>query len=84
MGDKAAASTVLRGLEEASKSSFVPKALLGTVYFALGDKDAAFSLFVRSLDDRSNVMPYVKLFLAYREIRADPKFAALFEKIGQV
>jgi TolB-like protein/Flp pilus assembly protein TadD len=84
MGDKAAASTVLRGLEEASKSSFVPKALLGTVYFALGDKDAAFSLFVRSLDDRSNAMPYVKLFLAYREIRADPKFAALFEKIGQV
>ena len=80
-GDLTNAQNLLGELEEASMTGFVPDALFATIYFGLGDKDKAFSLFRKAYDERSNVLQYIIQFPMYRKIRADPRFGAVLAKI---
>jgi len=80
-GDRARTLKVLSELQEDAKNSFVPGELFGTIYFALGNKEKAFSFMERAYEERSSTLPYIKLFPAYREIRADPRFNSLLNKI---
>jgi len=82
MGDLETAREAVRDLERAAKTTFVPDALIGTVCFAAGDKEKAFSLFEKAFKERSNVLPYIKVFAVFRNIRADPKFGALLQRVG--
>ena len=83
MGDHKTAAALLRELEEISKTTFISNALLGIVHFALGDKERAFTLLTNAFEERSNVLPYIKVLSGFREIQADPRFGALLEKIGR-
>jgi len=82
-GDREGATKMLAELEEAAKSTFFPSALIGTVYFALGDKEKAFSIMERAYEERSTPLLYIRLLPVYREIRADPRFSALLNKVLQ-
>jgi len=84
MGDLETAREAVRDLERAAKTTFVPDALIGTVCFAAGDKEKALSLFEKAFEQRSNVLPYIKVFAIFRNIRADPKFGALLQRVGHV
>jgi len=84
MGDRETATKLLSDLEQSSKSTFVPNALLGTIYFALGEKEKAFSLFEMAYEEHSNVLPYIKVLAVFRNIRADPKFGALLQRVGHL
>jgi len=83
MGDQETATKLLSDLEQFSKSSFVPNALLGTVYFALGEKEKAFSVFETAYQEHSSVLPYIKVLAVFRQVRADPKFGALLQRVGR-
>jgi adenylate cyclase len=80
-GDRKRAQELLTELEEASKSTFVPSELIGTVHFALGEKEKALSYMERAFEERSAGLAYIRDFLVYREIRADPRFNALLDKV---
>jgi len=80
-GDRGRASKMLPELEEVSKNTFVPNALFGAVYFALGDKEKAFSLLEKAREQHSIDLLYVKILPVFREIREDPRFKSLLEKI---
>jgi adenylate cyclase len=84
MGDLEAAREAVRDLERTAKTTFVPDALIGAVCFAAGDKEKALSLFEKAFEERSNVLPYIKVFAVFRQIRADPKFGALLQRVGHL
>ena len=84
MGDLETAREAVRDLERAAKTTFVPDALIGTVCFAAGDREKALSLFEKAFQERSNVLPYIKVFAVFRNIRADPKFGALLQRVGHL
>jgi TolB-like protein/Flp pilus assembly protein TadD len=80
-GEREKASRVLLELEEMSRTAYVPDVLFGTVYFALGEKEKAFSIMKRACEERSNALPYIRLFVAYDEIRADARFNDLLNNV---
>jgi adenylate cyclase len=82
-GDQMRAREILAELEESSKKGFVPIALLGVIHFALGDKEKAFTLIKRGFDERSAAIPYIKTFTVFKNIRADPRFMSLLDKITE-
>ena len=84
MGDLETAREAIQDLERTAKTSFVPDALIGTVYFAAGDKEKALSLFEKAFEERSNVLPYIKVLAVFRNIRADPKLGALLQRVGHL
>src|SRR6266571_5548009 len=53
MGDLETAREAVRDLERAAKTTFVPDALIGTVWFAAGDREKALSLFEKAFQERS-------------------------------
>ena len=82
-GDPTRAQDLLIELEEASKTGFVPVALLGVVNFALGDKEKAFTLIKKGFEERSVALLYIKTFTIFKIIRADPRFKRLLDKISE-
>jgi len=80
-GDRRRASRMLPELEEASKNTFVPNALFGAVYFALGDKEKAFSLMEKAREQHSVDLLYLKILPVFRGIREDARFKSLLDKI---
>ena len=80
-GERTEALNYLRDLEELSRTKYVPKVLLGTVYFAIGEKEKAVTLFQQAYDERSSALEYIKEFRIYRPIREDPTLGALLEKM---
>ena len=81
-GERAKALEYLADLERASETGYLPDPLLGVVHFALSDKEKAFSLLNNGLRDKSMVMPYIKTMSIFKEIRADPRFMNLLNKIA--
>jgi TolB-like protein/Flp pilus assembly protein TadD len=78
-GSRAKAQEILRELE-ASESGRSSLAWLGTIYFALGEKEKAFSLMQRDFERRSNAILYIGSVPAYSIIRADPRFNSLLNR----
>ncbi len=66
--------SLLRRLEEARASGYVPPALLGRVYASLGEEDRALA----ALEDARAEHSFSLLFLAvdpdYEPLRSDPRF----------
>jgi len=80
-GEQAKAENYLKEIENLARTKYVPSALLGTVYFALGQKEKALELFQRAYDERSIALEYVREFLVYRPIREDQRIRALLERM---
>ena len=51
------------------------------IYVGLGDKDQAFSWLQKALDERSTWVMYYRVEPRLDPLRADPRFAALLQKI---
>ena len=80
-GDREKALGFLGELELSSRTSYVPDALLGVLNFALGDKEKAFALIKKGFDQRSSVLPYLRIFPLFKAIRDDPRFMNLLDKV---
>ena len=79
-GDRENASKALSELIELSKTSYVDEALLGTVNFSLGNKERALDLLEQSYAGSSNTIPYIRIFVAYRQMREDPQISAILNR----
>ncbi|NCF72136.1 MAG: hypothetical protein GWP67_01410 [Gammaproteobacteria bacterium] len=55
--------------------------LLGVLAASMGDRDAAFAHFDQALDERSMVISWLRDPLI-SDIRDDPRYAELFERVG--
>ena len=64
-----------------SATTYVMPGLLGVLAASMGDRDAAFAHFDQALDERSMVISWLRDPLI-SNIRDDPRYAELFERVG--
>jgi DNA-binding winged helix-turn-helix (wHTH) protein/Tfp pilus assembly protein PilF len=81
MGDRVGAEAAMAELEARSKDTFVSPYTLALIYAALGDRDAAFDLLARAVDERSYWVIYLNVDPALDPLRSDPRFAALSRRV---
>jgi tetratricopeptide (TPR) repeat protein len=82
-GRSAQADKMLRALERKSKSSFVSPYMIATIYAGLGDKDKAFEYLERAYREKSwDIAWFLKADLRIDNLRADPRFQALVQRVG--
>ena len=72
----------LNQLQELSKQRYVSAYSFATVYAGLGDKDHAFEWLEQSFRERSSDMAYFKVDTLLDNLRSDPRFAELVQKVG--
>jgi tetratricopeptide (TPR) repeat protein len=80
----AEALRALEELRELGKRKYVQPTYLGFVHASLGDHDEAFACFTRGLEHENGSLAYLReycIFAGLNELRADPRFPALLEKI---
>ena len=85
LGRKAEAQQVLEDLGELEKRMYVQPPCLGFVHASLGNHDEAFACFARGMEHENGSIAYLREYCicaGLNELRADPRFPALLEKIG--
>lgn len=83
IGQRAKAESILRKLENKSKTEYVSPYLLATVYASLGDKERAFALLERAYQERSLDLTWAfKSDLRLDNLRSDPRFQSMLRRIG--
>jgi serine/threonine-protein kinase len=78
-------SQALWGLDELralSKQRYVPSAGFALVYMGLGDKDQAFAWLEKAYEERSRILPMLKMDPLWDPLRSDLRFQDLLRRIG--
>jgi len=78
------AREILRNLEEARASGYVPPALLARVYASLGEVDAALQALEAARIEHSFSLLILAIDRDWEPLRSDPRFRALVERLGLV
>ena len=82
MGKREDAENDLRLLEKNSVTRFVDPFLNATVYLGMGDKEDALNFLDKSVSVRSALVPSLVSDGKWDEIREDPHFQEILQKIG--
>jgi len=69
-------------LEQKSKKKSLPPTLMAGVYALAGDKDAAFAWLDKAIDARDGWIALIKVQPAYDNLRADPRFTKILERMN--
>jgi tetratricopeptide (TPR) repeat protein len=82
-GRKAEAEKILHDLEQPSKRAQVSPYLMATMFASLGDKDRAFEFLEKAYQERSlGMTEELKADLRIDNLRSDPRFQALLQRVG--
>ena len=81
-GKRREALRVLDELMEESNRSYVSPARIARVYVWLGDKDQAFAWLEKAYQERSPLVPTVKVDPIFDPLRDDPRFQALLRRLN--
>jgi hypothetical protein len=73
---------VLKSLEAQAGQRYVSPADLARVHVALGDRDRAFALLEKALEERSDFFVNLKVDPRLDALRDDSRFAALRARVG--
>lgn len=79
----AEANAILRDLLRQSKSTYVSKYMIATIYASLGKKDAAFQYLDQAFQERSSdLIFFIYSDLRIDSLRSDSRFADLLARMG--
>lgn len=81
-GDRTAAQTVLDKLLAQSRSRYIPSTYIAAMYTSLGDRDQAFHWLDKAYGEKNDRLVYLGVDPIADPLRADPRFAALMQKVG--
>ncbi|HEX3183237.1 MAG TPA: protein kinase [Pyrinomonadaceae bacterium] len=81
-GRRTEALQIIHELQERSKKDFVPSFSIATVYLGLGMKEEAIQHIVKSYQEGSYYMIYLKVDPLLDSIRADPRFIDVMRRVG--
>jgi TolB-like protein/Flp pilus assembly protein TadD len=81
-GDRTKALTILDQLEKRSKHQYVSSYCRALVYIGLGEKDLAFEWLERAFEERSEMIPWLKIGADCDSLRSDPRFYELLYRCG--
>jgi DNA-binding winged helix-turn-helix (wHTH) protein/TolB-like protein/tetratricopeptide (TPR) repeat protein len=80
-GKTSEAQAVLREMDALARQRFVTSYGIALVHAGLGHKDEAFSWLDKAFEERSHWLVWLRLDPRWKNLRDDPRFAALIEKI---
>jgi TolB-like protein/DNA-binding winged helix-turn-helix (wHTH) protein/Tfp pilus assembly protein PilF len=80
-GNKEEAEKLLADLISESKKQYVSPYYFALVYVGLGRRDKAIDLLEKAYADRSNGLVFLKVEPALDDLRSDPRFVALQQKL---
>jgi len=81
-GDESGARQILAELTERSKREYVSPFYFFVVHSGLGEKDMALDYLEQAFDERSPRMISLHQYPFYDELRSEPRFVALVDKVG--
>jgi TolB-like protein/DNA-binding winged helix-turn-helix (wHTH) protein/Tfp pilus assembly protein PilF len=81
-GNKDEAEKLLADLISESKKQYVSPYYFALVYVGLGQRDKAIDLLEKAYADRSNGLVFLKAEPALDDLRSDPRFVALEQKLN--
>jgi hypothetical protein len=81
-GKRNEAQKALAELKELSKQRFVSPGVFAMIYAALGDKDQAFALLEKSVEEHDLSVARLKVDARFDNLRDDPRFADLVRRVG--
>jgi len=82
LGERSQALRILDELKGASKQKYVSAYSFAVIYLGLGEKDQAFAWLEKAYEERSFLLPYLKVDPIWDPLRSDPRFADLLRRMG--
>ena len=76
------AKQVLEKLQNVQGQAFAPAWAIAGVYAAFGDNEKVLEWLNRGYDERFDTMPWVRTDPRFTNLRSDPRFQALTQKLG--
>jgi len=76
------ARAILAELDAASRRRYVPAYGRALIHLGLGEQDAAILWLNRAVDERSNWLVWLKLDPRWDQIRSDPRFISIVQRVG--
>jgi tetratricopeptide (TPR) repeat protein len=80
-GDRAKAEQTLRELEELAKHQYVSPTAFATIYLGLGQKEKCLDWLEKAYEQQDSACWYLKIDQIYDNVRNDPRFLALVQKV---
>jgi TolB-like protein/Tfp pilus assembly protein PilF len=84
LGDEDRARQILATLEERSQREYVRPFYFALIHMALGQKDQALDFLERAFEERGPNMVNLHYHPAWDDLRSEPRFVALVERVGLV
>jgi TolB-like protein/DNA-binding winged helix-turn-helix (wHTH) protein/Tfp pilus assembly protein PilF len=81
-GRRTDALRMLDELKRRSKTGYIPAGAFINAYLGLGDNEQAFVWLERGYEEKSGIMPLLKVHPHFDPIRSDPRFAGLLRRVG--
>jgi TolB-like protein/Tfp pilus assembly protein PilF/class 3 adenylate cyclase len=81
-GKQAAAKKVIKELEQVSHRKYVSSYHFALIHTGLGERDRAFESLENACKERSDSLVYLKIDPRFDDLRADPRFARVLQRIG--
>ena len=79
-GRRPEALKVLDELHRRRQRGYVPAAAFLNAYLRLGDKEEAFTWLGRAVEERSNIIQFLKVHPFLDPLRGDPRFAGFLRR----
>ncbi len=81
-GDRAKARKVLAEAEARFEKLGFPSTVLAEIHGGLGDREKFFECLSRAYEERSPLLPWLKIYPEYDVMRSDPRYDELLRRLG--
>jgi TolB-like protein/DNA-binding winged helix-turn-helix (wHTH) protein/Tfp pilus assembly protein PilF len=81
-GRRTDALRLLNELKRRQQTSYVPTAAFIEAYLGIGDNEQALAWLERAYQEKSDILPYIKVEPFFDPLRGDPRFADLLRRVG--
>jgi tetratricopeptide (TPR) repeat protein len=81
-GRRTEARKILEELKRQAKSRYISPGTMTDLYAVLGEKDQAFALLDKALEERDNMVVLLKVEPVFDPIRSDSRFTKLLHRLG--
>lgn len=81
-GKRKQALEVLEELKKRSERSYVPPTLMALTYAALGEQNEALKWLNKAFQDRDGILPFSKVDPMFEDLRSNPQYAEVLERVG--
>lgn len=81
-GRRKQALDVLEELKKRSEHSYVPATLIAATYAALDDQDQTLKWLDKAFENRDGILPFTKVDPMFADLRSDPRYAEVLNRVG--